>query len=59
MTYGVTFSLSLILLPLFVKILHLSPKPAAAIVIFICAGISYLGHSRFSFNLNADKIQEI
>ena len=59
MTYGVTFSLSLILLPLFVEVIHIGPKLAMAIILFICAGISYLGHSRFSFNLTANKIQKI
>lgn len=49
MTYGVTFCLSLILLPSFVEIFHITPKISAAIIILICTIISYLGHSRFSF----------
>lgn len=49
MTYGVTFGLSVVLLPAFVEIGHIHPKIAAAIIILICTVISYLGHSRFSF----------
>lgn len=51
MTYAVTFCLSLILLPIFVEIFHIAPKISFAILILICAAISYLGHSRFSFKL--------
>lgn len=49
MTYVVTFCLSLVLLPALVEIGHFHPKIAAAIIILICTVISYLGHSRFSF----------
>ena len=49
LTYVVTFCLSLILLPFFVEIFKIRPKISAAIVIFICTVISYIGHSRFSF----------
>ena len=52
MTYVVTFLLSLILLPFFVEIIHLHPRIAAAIVMLICTLISYMGHSRFTFNKN-------
>jgi putative flippase GtrA len=48
-TYVLTFCLSLILLPVLVEIGHIHPKIAAAIIILICAVLSYLGHSRFSF----------
>jgi len=48
-TYVVTFCLSLILLPALVEIMHILPKISAAIITLICAVISYLGHSRFSF----------
>lgn len=51
MTYAVTFCLSLILLPIFAEIFHITPKISGAIVILICSVISYLGHSRFSFKL--------
>jgi putative flippase GtrA len=51
MTYVVTFCLSLILLPFFVEIYHITPKISVAIIILICTIISYLGHSRFSFKL--------
>jgi len=50
LTYVVTFCLSLILLPFFVEIFKIQPKISAAIVIFICTVISYIGHSRFSFS---------
>ncbi len=50
-TYVVTFCLSLALLPALVEIGHIDPKISAAIIILICMGISYLGHSRFSFRL--------
>ena len=49
-TYLVTFCLSLILLPFFVEIKHMTPKIAAVFVILCCTVISYLGHSKFSFH---------
>ena len=52
LTYVITFSLSLLLLPIFVEIVHLHPRIAAAIVMLICTIISYIGHSRFSFQNN-------
>lgn len=48
-TYVVTFCLSLVLLPAFVEIVHVTPKISAAIIVLMCTVISYLGHSRFSF----------
>ena len=48
-TYVVTFCLSLALLPALVEIGHIHPKISAAIITLVCTGISYLGHSRFSF----------
>ena len=48
-TYVVTFCLSLVLLPALVEIGHIPPKISAALITLICAIISYLGHSRFSF----------
>ena len=51
MTYAVTFCLSLILLPIFAEIFHITPKISGAVVILICTVISYLGHSKFSFKL--------
>ena len=51
MTYAVIFCLNLILLPVFVEILHITPKISAAILILMCTAISYLGHSRFSFKV--------
>jgi putative flippase GtrA len=52
LTYVFTFFLSLILLPVFVEFLHLTPILAGAGVVLICTFISYFGHSRFSFNFN-------
>ena len=49
MTYVVTFCLSLILLPFFVEVFHISPKLAGLIVVLLCTVVSYTGHSRFSF----------
>ena len=49
LTYIVTFSLSLILLPFFVEMMYIHPRIAAAIVVLICTAISYTGHLRFSF----------
>ncbi|MEW6668824.1 MAG: GtrA family protein [Thermodesulfobacteriota bacterium] len=48
-TYLFTFLLSLFLLPVFVELLRLSTKVAAALIILVCTVISYLGHSRYSF----------
>ena len=53
LTYVVTFSLSLILLPFFVEIFKIQPKVSAAIVILLSTVISYIGHSRFSFNIQS------
>jgi len=50
MTYLVTFLLSLLLLPLFVEMMNIEPKIAGALVIACCTVISYVGHTRFSFN---------
>lgn len=49
LTYVVTFTLSLILLPFFVELINVHPRISAAIVMLICSVISYFGHSRFSF----------
>jgi putative flippase GtrA len=48
-TYLVTFCLSLMILPLFVEILGVTPKIAGGLVICCCTVISYVGHSKFSF----------
>jgi len=50
LTYVFTFSLSLILFPFFVELINIHPRITGAIVILICTLISYVGHSRFSFN---------
>lgn len=49
-TYLITFCLSLLLLPLFVEIMNVTPKIAAGFVILCGTVISYFGHSKFSFN---------
>jgi len=48
-TYLVAFVVGLILLPVFVEVLGMTPQLAAAVLILICTVFSYLGHSRFSF----------
>ncbi len=48
-TYLITFCLSLLILPLFVEILNVTPKIAGGLVILCCTVISYVGHSKFSF----------
>jgi putative flippase GtrA len=48
--YLLSFFLGLVLLPVFVELFHLDPKISAALLIPITTIISYLGHSRFSFN---------
>ncbi len=48
-TYLFTFALALMLMPLFVEICGLVPRIAAALVLFVCTVISYIGHSKFSF----------
>jgi putative flippase GtrA len=49
-TYILTIILGLILLPIFVELLNMNPKIAAALIIPITTLVSYFGHSRFSFN---------
>ena len=49
LTYVLTFSLSLLLLPFFVETIQLHPRIAAAIVMLICTIISYVGHLKYSF----------
>jgi putative flippase GtrA len=49
-TYIFTIILGLILLPIFVEVLFMDPKIAAAVIIPITTLVSYFGHSRFSFN---------
>lgn len=51
LTYAFTFFLSLILLPIFVEVFHHTPKMSAAVIIVICAAISYMGHLKFSFRV--------
>ncbi|MCX7635694.1 MAG: GtrA family protein [Syntrophales bacterium] len=48
-TYLFTFVLGLVLLPLFVELLGMTPQVGAAFVIVVCMVVSYLGHSRYSF----------
>lgn len=48
-TYLITFTLGLFLLPFLVEVLNLAPKIAAAFLVVLFTGISYLGHMKFSF----------
>jgi putative flippase GtrA len=50
LTYVITFSLSLLVLPFIVEIFNIHPRISGAIAILITAVVSYFGHSRFSFN---------
>ncbi|MGZ3237335.1 MAG: GtrA family protein [Burkholderiaceae bacterium] len=47
--YVLTFCLTLVLMPLFVRGLGISAEIAGIIVILIGTAVSYIGHSRFSF----------
>jgi putative flippase GtrA len=47
--YIITFSLTLILMPVFVGGFGISPELTGFIVICIGTAVSYLGHSRFTF----------
>ena len=49
LTYVGTFLLSILLLPLCVEFIGLTPRLAAAVIILICVIVSYVGHSKFSF----------
>ena len=53
MTYAATFFLSLALLPFLVEIVHIAPKISGLIITLLCTGISYIGHSTFSFRSKA------
>lgn len=50
LVYVLTFCLTLVLMPFFVVALGISPEITGIIVICIGTVVSYLGHSRFSFN---------
>jgi putative flippase GtrA len=50
-TYLFSFILSLVLLPLVIESFLFDPRTAGAVVIFMTAIISYIGHSNFSFKL--------
>jgi putative flippase GtrA len=49
LVYVLTFCLTLVLMPLFVRGLGISAEIAGIIVILIGTAVSYAGHSRFSF----------
>jgi putative flippase GtrA len=48
-TYIFTLILSIFLLPIFVELIGLSPKTAAAIIMSLLAIFSYVSHTRFTF----------
>jgi len=50
--YLFSFFLGILLLPVFVELFHLDPKISAGLLIPITTIISYLGHSRFSFDFS-------
>jgi putative flippase GtrA len=50
LVYVLTFCLSLVLMPVFVRGFGISAEITGIIVILIGTVVSYLGHSRFSFN---------
>jgi len=52
LVYVLTFVLSLILMPVFVRVLGVSAEITGIIVILIGTVVSYLGHSKFSFKPN-------
>jgi putative flippase GtrA len=52
-TYLFSICMSLVLLPVFVEILGIGPKIAAALVILLGTMVSWIGHSRFSFSSSA------
>jgi putative flippase GtrA len=56
LAYIVTFALNMASLPFFVEIVHIPPKIAAALLIPLCAVVSYLGHSRFTFRRGRHKV---
>ena len=49
LVYGVSFIINLILLPIAVELLQLSPVIAQAIIMMLTIIISFLGHKHFSF----------
>jgi len=49
MTYVFTFFINLIMLPVLVELLHISPRVSAAFIILVVTIISYITHSRFTF----------
>lgn len=49
LVYVLTFCLTLILMPVFIRGLGISAEITGIIVICIGTAVSYLGHSRFSF----------
>ena len=49
--YGFSMIIGLILLPLIVELLHISPLVAQLFIVVITVIISYLGHRNFSFKV--------
>lgn len=51
LTYGLTFLISLILMPLLVEVIKIKPIIAGIFINLIVITASYIAHSRFSFKL--------
>lgn len=50
--YGTTFIVNLVLIGLFVEVLGVNPVISQGIIAIIVVTMAYVGHSRFSFNIN-------
>ncbi|MDP2853977.1 MAG: GtrA family protein [Smithellaceae bacterium] len=50
LTSAFAFCLNLLLLPVLVEVFHVVPKIAALFLVLVVVLVSWIGHSRFSFN---------
>lgn len=50
MTYAVVFCLNSLFMPVLVEIFHIVPKISGLLLMLVMAMVSWIGHSRFSFN---------
>lgn len=48
-TYGVTFCVYLLMLPVLAEVFHIEPKIAMFLLVAVTTLMSYFGHSRYSF----------
>ena len=49
LAYVFTLFISLVMMPVLVELLHISPRVSAAFIILVVTIISYITHSRFTF----------